>query len=426
MGKCSFGAHTDATTITINGLGVSNGIVHGKGVNVSSASPAIASASIDAGEYFLIEGDLYSADGNMYVQSSAPVFAFQGIGFGGSEANQGLFFVPPLKCSSVGDVDNIPEINNIGATTYTGNLNIISKVGAVITISDENNINQPISALNIANTSGPFNVTGNANYVSYIISNLNGNVSIISNDELYCSYFNQSGSASSGAFYSGFSSPPEIPNENNGPGLYGYCAPYLGLETGNMDLFTSFEWQYSSGSGYSTILGSTNQTTITPTLGGSYLIRGFISCPGEPLEFLDSDSIAVDLCPPDTDVDGFLDPVDSCPYAKGVVALNGCPWSIYISNNYKTSTVPNNIDASKEEFLCSLTNSFSNYNISYHSGANPEPSVGDHIIYNTNYFFPHTFVFDNTNFAFLKLRDYNKIVEVRKVDGEIVAIYDCL
>ena len=193
-------------------------------------------------------------------------------------------------------------------------------------------------------------------------------------------------------------------------------------------------WIYSQALSGSTVvdqdtqryLGSTNQTTITPTLGGSYLIRGFISCPGEPLEFLDSDSIAVDLCPPDTDVDGFLDPVDSCPYAKGVVALNGCPWSIYISNNYKTSTVPNNIDASKEEFLCSLTNSFSNYNISYHSGANPEPSVGDHIIYNTNYFFPHTFVFDNTNFAFLKLRDYNKIVEVRKVDGEIVAIYDCL
>ena len=234
-------AHTDATTITINGLGVSNGIVHGKGVNISSSSPAIASASIDAGDYFLIEGDMYSSDGNMYVQSSAPVFAFQGIGFGGSEANQGLFFVPPLKCSSVGDVDNIPEINNIGAENYTGNLNIISKVGAVITISDDNNTNQPISSLNVAIISGPFNVTGNANYISYTISNLNGNVSIISNDELYCSYFNQSGSASSGAFYSGFSSPPDTPIKNDGPGLYGNCAPYLNLEAGNMDLFTSFE-----------------------------------------------------------------------------------------------------------------------------------------------------------------------------------------
>ena len=69
---------------------------------------------------------------------------------------------------------------------------------------------------------------------------------------------------------------------------------------------------------------------------------------------------------------------------------------------------------------------FTHYNISYHSGSNPEPSVGDHIIYNTNYFFPHALVFDKTNYAFLKLRDYNKIVEVRKSDGEIVAIYDYL
>ncbi|MGB2342620.1 MAG: hypothetical protein ACPH57_08255, partial [Flavobacteriaceae bacterium] len=156
------------------------------------------------------------------------------------------------------------------------------------------------------------------------------------------------------------------------------------------------------------------------------LVRGFISCPGEPLEFLDSDPISIDLCPPDTDLDGFLDPVDDCPYARGVALLNGCPWSIYISNNYKTSSVPNNIDVSKEEFLCSLSDAFTNYNISYHSGPNPEPSVGDFIIYNTNYFFPHALVFDKTNYAFLKLRDYNKIAEVRKSDGEIVAMYDCL
>ncbi|MGB2502766.1 MAG: lectin-like domain-containing protein, partial [Flavobacteriaceae bacterium] len=35
------------------------------------------------------------------------------------------------------------------------------------------------------------------------------------------------------------------------------------------------------------------------TLGGSYLVRGFISCPGEPLEFLDSESVSVTLCPPE-------------------------------------------------------------------------------------------------------------------------------
>ena len=91
-------AHTDNTEITINGNPISNAFIHGKGVNISSAyDSTIGNPSINAGDYFLIEGDLYGSDGNMYVQSSSPLFAFQGIGSGGGEANQGLFFVPPLK-----------------------------------------------------------------------------------------------------------------------------------------------------------------------------------------------------------------------------------------------------------------------------------------------------------------------------------------
>jgi len=419
-------AHTDATTITINGNPVTNAFVHAKGANISGLyGAAAANLSINAGSYYLIEGDLYATDGNMYVQSSAPVFAFQGIGSGADEANQGLFFVPPLKCSSLGDVDNIPSINNIGTALFTGSLNIISKRGAVISISDGNNTSQAIGALAVATVNGPFNVLGNVDYQTYTISNLIGNVAIISNDELYCSYFNESGAASSGAFYSGFSSPPDIPTEIIGAGIYGYCAPNLGLTTGDMVLFTSYEWQVDSGSGYVTVARSTDQGTITPTIAGNYLIRGFISCPGEAIEFLDSDSVSVLLCPPDTDGDGFLDPLDSCPIAAGVAFLNGCPWPLYIGNNYKTAVVSNSIEMENETYLCSLTDS-GYYNIAYHSGAVAEPNVGDFIIYNNNYSFPNGLLFDTTNYAFMKLRDYNKIIEVQKSNGEIIAIYNCL
>ena len=419
-------AHTDATTITINGNPITNALVHAKGANISGLyGAAAANLSINAGSYYLIEGDLYATDGNMYVQSSAPVFAFQGIGSGASEANQGLFFVPPLKCSSLGDVDNIPSINNIGSALFTGSLNIISKRGAVISISDDNNASQAIGALAVATVNGPFNVLGNVDYQTYTISNLIGNVAIVSNDELYCSYFNESGAASSGAFYSGFSSPPDIPNDNIGAGLYGYCAPNLGLITGDMILFTSYEWQIDSGSGYATLAGSTDQGTITPTIAGNYLIRGFISCPGEAIEFLDSDPVSVLLCPPDTDGDGFLDPVDSCPIAAGVAFLNGCPWPLYIGNNYKTAVVSNSIEMEDEAHLCSLTDS-GYYNISYHSGAFAEPNVGDFIIYNNNYSFPHGLLFDTTKYAFMKLRDFNKIIEIQKSNGKIIAIYNCL
>ena len=129
-------------------------------------------------------------------------------------------------------------------------------------------------------------------------------------------------------------------------------------------------------------------------------------------------------CIPDTDGDGILDPLDGCPYAAGVAALSGCPWSLYIGNNYKTTTVSNSIEIANEGYLCSLSNA-NYYNIAYHSGASAEPDVGDSIIYNNNYSFSHSLLFDAEGFAFMKLRDYNKIVEVQKSDGKIVAIYTC-
>ncbi len=78
-----------------------------------------------------------------------------------------------------------------------------------------------------------------------------------------------------------------------------------------------------------------------------------------------------------------------------------------------------------EGYLCSLSNS-NYYNIAYHSGASAEPVVGDSVIYNNSYAFSHSLLFDTNGFAFMKLRDYNKIVEVQKSDGKIVAIYNCL
>ena len=33
----------------------------------------------------------------------------------------------------------------------------------------------------------------------------------------------------------------------------------------------------------------------------------------------------------DSDGDGIIDPFDSCPYVAGVAALNGCPWTLYLS-----------------------------------------------------------------------------------------------
>ena len=103
MGKCFACGTTDNTSITINGSPISQGTNFYKGINVRSGDPPLSTTTITTGQYFLIEGEMYDGNGNMYVETSEPVYAFQGIGKGvGAEANQGLFFVPPLKCSSLG------------------------------------------------------------------------------------------------------------------------------------------------------------------------------------------------------------------------------------------------------------------------------------------------------------------------------------
>ena len=77
-----------------------------------------------------------------------------------------------------------------------------------------------------------------------------------------------------------------------------------------------------------------------------------------------------------------------------------------------------------EEYYCQrVMDGF--FNIAYHSGDNPEPVVGDFIIWNNRYSFPQSFLFNQDGFAYMKLRSYDKIIEVRKTDGLIVAIYNC-
>lgn len=126
----------------------------------------------------------------------------------------------------------------------------------------------------------------------------------------------------------------------------------------------------------------------------------------------------------DWDMDGILNQIDDCPYTRGVAVLNGCPWPIELGNNYKTTTTSNSIIVENETYFCQFyENQF--FNTAYHSGNDPEPVVGDYIIWNKKNTFPHSFLTDPKGFAFMKLRNFNKIIEVRKKDGRIVAKYSC-
>ncbi len=290
-------AHSNNTTISING------------------TPSVT--TINAGDYYLIEGNEYNASGNMYVETSEDVFAYQGVGATNNEANQGMFFVPPLSCEARGDLDNIANIERIGFTTYNGGVSIVTKVGATVTIN-----NTPLSSFS---TIGPSNVDGNPNYVTYKVTGLFGNISVQSTDELYCAYFNFNGVATSGSFYSGFPTVPEI-NFDAQFATLGNCIPNITLEAANAQNFDSYEWYYDDGSGFQLL--ASNVPSITPTIPARYKLVGIITCTGETLESVE---VPVSICPDDTDNDGIIDNIDidndndgilNCTESRGDVTIN--------------------------------------------------------------------------------------------------------
>ena len=106
----------------------------------------------------------------MYVVTSDPVMAYQGIGglspdSGNPEPNQGMFVVPPLSCSAKGGIDNIPFINRIGNNSHNGAIGIVAEVGEDVSLNGTV-LTNPLS-------------TDNPKYVTYRVSNLNQNLAPI-------------------------------------------------------------------------------------------------------------------------------------------------------------------------------------------------------------------------------------------------------
>lgn len=274
-------AHENGTQIFING----------------SNSPF---ANLNAGEYLSIEGDQYSYSGkgaNMYIRTSKPVFAYQAVGGTESSANQGLFFVPPLNCETPNTVDNIPAIQEIGNTNYTGGMSVLAETGAVLKI---NNINVGSLGGGIS-VIGPSAVAGNPNFVTYFIEGLSGNVSVESDHQVYVAAFGNNGAAAFGGYYSGFPFKPEV-FYDTGIGSQGNCLPDITLSLNAITSYDTYQW-YKNGVA---IPGATN-ISFQPTEPGNYQVEGTILCSAFSLR---SDDIPVSNCPDDYDGDGIVNAID--------------------------------------------------------------------------------------------------------------------
>ncbi|MCF6130014.1 T9SS type B sorting domain-containing protein [Flavobacterium sp. AS60] len=266
--------------------------------------------NILAGEYLALTGADYSANGNLYVSSTHKIFAYQSVGDGSAvdQRNQELFFVPPLSCQTPRVIDNIPFIDFVGTRQFTGRVTLVTTTGATLNfiINGTNYTLAGLAGIGV-NVVGPLTVTGNANYETYVLTGLTGNVSVYSTGELYLAAYGSEQAATFGGYYSGFTFKPEISFNEVDVTQLG-CIPNSILSVNSLSPFDVFQWYFNG----SLIPGATNNTyqpLNTPAgLGpGYYYVSATIAGCTTPK---DSDNIPVSSCPNDSDNDGVNDNAD--------------------------------------------------------------------------------------------------------------------
>lgn len=264
---------------------------------------AVPVATINAGAYYHFSGGSYDGNGNLYVRTSKNVFAYQSIGDNSrnDQANQEMFFVPPLSCETPHIIDNIPDLNRIGNRIFAGRVTILTQTGATLNFTI-NSIDYPIDQLpNGVEYIGPVAVTGNPNYVTYVITRLAGNVSVYSSGQLYLASYGSNDAATFGGFYSGFTFKPEVAFEKLDPNL-AFCLQNVSLSVSPLTAFDIFQWFFNDVA----IPGAT-ASSFAPTQPGYYHVSATIGACGTTLL---SDKIPVSSCASNIDNDLANDNID--------------------------------------------------------------------------------------------------------------------
>ena len=175
-------------------------VAHEDGTEVFVNDDTTPVVTINAGQFYLVPNSRYQGtiNRNIYVKTNKPVFAYQLIGGGNDTATSGMNFIPPLSCFFQNSV-NIPAVDQIGSTSYTSDLMILTYSNATLTVDGNP----------VPNTQAQ-NVLGNTDWVTYRISGVTGDVNVVSTGPLAVGVFGFLGNASGYAgYYSGFGSTPQ-------------------------------------------------------------------------------------------------------------------------------------------------------------------------------------------------------------------------
>lgn len=158
-----------------------------------NGSPTPA-ATLQPGEWFMTDNNDYTGTphGNLFLQTSQPAYVYQFLAGSASQSTPGMNFIPPISCGMPNEVDEIPSIQSIGNTTYTGGIFAITEAGANLTVDGNPQF-------------GAVGVDGFPGWETYRILNLSGDITVESTGPVAVGLFGSSADAGFSGYYSGFS-----------------------------------------------------------------------------------------------------------------------------------------------------------------------------------------------------------------------------
>ena len=149
-------------------------------------------ATVDAGNYYVIDDTQFSANENLLIETSDPVYVYQTAngGDGNTDDNErqsGLNFLPPVGCTG-GKAVFLPDVDFLGEAQ----INIIADAGATVFVD----------GVDVGTGDA---VPGTSDYVTYKLNNTyTGDIKVTSDKLIRVSLINLSGNVGAAGYFSGF------------------------------------------------------------------------------------------------------------------------------------------------------------------------------------------------------------------------------
>ena len=163
------------------------------GTDIFVNGNAIPVATLNAGQYLYLPQTAYSANDNIYITSSQPIFMYQSLS-GLSPASNSLNFIPPLRCNGFKKVV-IPSVNLVGVPT--------------VSITARTNANVYVNGSGTPLTGG-LTVPGNSCWLTYKIPGGTGDFVVESDSIINVALLTLQGVRGSAGYFTGFTQFTQI------------------------------------------------------------------------------------------------------------------------------------------------------------------------------------------------------------------------